>query len=912
MLRWQIRRDGQRRWQPASVPGCWEDAGFPLADPGPYWYRTTIPAPRAAGQRLWLRFGAASYHCTVSVDGQKIGSHTGMWDPFEVEIPGFYAPGKRAELLVQVEKPASLTAGPDSPAVPGRFPLRQTLSGFLPYVWGHAFGGLWQETQLLVTGPCRLIDLYAQGTADGRVCVTGECSAPGPCQLQIFDPTGKLLVQETVEAGTHLEWHGRLPNPQPWSPANPALNTVVLSLPEDEGGTPCSYSRRFGLRTLETQDTAIVLNGRPIYPRLALSWGWYPDRRSPNPGPERVRADLLRLRQMGYNGVKLCLWFPPPYYFDLADELGMILWVELPMWLPDPTASFRNQAPLEYERLVRLARSHPSVLFYTLGCELNRAVDAPFLAGLYAQVKALAGDALVRDNSGSGEAYGGWLAESADFYDNHFYCDLQFLHPLLNAFSPAWRAVKPWLMGEFCDYDTVRDLPAILQAGDGALPWWLRPDPQANPQGARWEYRPVRHADKLHEHGLWTHNQSSNPPSGKEGAPQRDLCELVEASYRQGLLHRKATLEAVRARRDLSGYVVTGEADTPISTAGMWDDLGRLKFEPDAFRAFNDDLVLLAGWDRRRAWDAGGDRPALWDPHSYPAGATVRAHLIASNYTAFHGAARLTWQAAFSGKAPLARGEAAVELVPGRVQELAVAQFSAPQVTHPRRVILQVRIEAGEQLATNTWPLWIYPSNPWAGVAPFLLLDPLGILADLPSIVPDLCQICEPGREIPRRDAVLVCTAWNAEAQALVAASGRAILLQQRNGPPGPLPAVPCPYWREALKLVEPHPAWGDFPHDDPGMQLYALAADCALDASALPRSSPQAGSASPLLRRMDTRSLDLHEYAIVLGWGRGRLLATTLRLQGGLGDQPTGISRSPAAAHLLACWLRYLVRTKL
>ena len=844
---------------------------------------------------MWLRFGAVSYHCTVSVDGQEIGSHTGMWDPFEVEIPDAFTPGKQAELVVEVEKPASLTAGPDSSAVPGRFPLRQTLSGFLPYVWGHAFGGLWQEVAMFVTGPRRLADLHVHGTTDGRVCISGECLVPGPLGLEILDPTGKILVREVLEARPHLEWSGRLPNPQPWSPASPALYDVQLSLPEDEYGKPRSYARRLGLRSIEVQGATILLNGQPVYPRLALSWGWYPDRRSPNPGPERVRANLLRLRRMGYNGVKLCLWFPPPYYFDLADELGMILWVELPMWLPHPTAFFQRQVPLEYERLVRLARNHPSVLLYTLGCELGKAVDAAFLADLYARVKPLAGEALVRDNSGSGEAYGGWLAESADFYDNHFYCDLQFLHPLLNAFAPAWRTEKPWLMGEFCDYDTVRDLPAILESRGGTPPWWLHPDPRINPQGARWEHRSIQHVNKLHQNELWTRSQ-----------------ELVEVSRRQGLLQRKTALEAVRARCDLSGYVVTGEADTPISTPGMWDDLGRSKFKSSSFRAFNDDLVLLVGWDRRRAWDAGGDRPAFWDPYSYSAGATVRAHLLTSNYTGFRGSAQLAWRAAFPGKAPFARGEAVVELIPGRVQELVVAEFPAPSVAHPRRIVLQAEIKAGNHSTANAWSLWIYPPSPWAGVAPFVLIDPLCVLADLPVLTPDLCQVRDPGREPLPKDSVVVCTAWSAKIDLLVAGGGRAILLQQRHGPPGPLLVSAYPYWREALKLAEPHPAWGDMERSIPGLQFYAMAPDCALDASLFLRASPGHRGVAPLLRHLDTRSLDLHEYAAVLELGKGRLIATTLRLQGGLGDQPTGISRSPAATHLLSCWLRYLARTDL
>jgi len=139
---------------------------------------------------------------------------------------------------VQVEKPASLTAGPDSPAVPGRFPLRQTLSGFCRTCGVTPCGGLWQEAQVVVTGPRRLTDLHVQGTANGSVQISGECSAPGPVELQIFDPTGERLVREIVEAGPGLEWRGGLADPRPWSPANPALYHAMLSPQENGRGMP--------------------------------------------------------------------------------------------------------------------------------------------------------------------------------------------------------------------------------------------------------------------------------------------------------------------------------------------------------------------------------------------------------------------------------------------------------------------------------------------------------------------------------------------------------------------------------------------------------------------------------------------------------------------------------------------------
>jgi hypothetical protein len=750
--------------------------------------------------------------------------------------------------------------------------LRETLAGFLPYVWGHAFGGIWQDVELVASGPVVFDDAHVIGTADGHVVVDARLSGFGRATLTVLDPDGRVAVESIASGSDRLLFDAIVPEPRPWSPRRPDLYTARLQLADSD-----ERAIRFGLRSLRADGSTLLLNEQPIYPRMALSWGWYPESLCPHPGPARVRADLLRLKSLGYNGVKLCLWFPPPYYFDLADELGMLLWVELPMWLPQVTDSFRAQTPVEYERLLRQAHHHPSVVLYTLGCELNREVGADILRPLYAMARSLAGDALVRDNSGSGAAYGGLLDEFADTYDHHFYSDLQFLRGLLDTFSPRWREPKPWLFGEFCDYDTFRNLPKII-AARGEKPWWAVRDAERNPQGARWQYTVVEHEQRLRALDLWDRGD-----------------EIERLSIAQALVHRKHTLELVRARREASGYVVTGEADTPIATAGMWDDLGESKFDPDAFRAFNQDLVVLLGWDRRRTWIAGGDRVAHWDTFSYTSGSTVRAHIVASHYGASSGRAKVAWRIAFDGEPPFAAGEnvTAFDVTPGTLREAAIAEFAAPDVDAPREATLRARVEIGDESSENAWPLWFFPRDAWRGVKPFALIDPVNRLRDLPGIASRLVV------DRLRADAVAVFTLWTPEADEFVRRGGRAIVLQSGSGP---LPTVDVPFWRESIKWIEPHPAWGDFPHgESPGLQFYGCATDAALDTSSC------GADVSPILRRLDARTTALHDYVVEVKWGTGRMIVSTLRVEGGLGDQPAGIARNTAAAYLLACWLRYL-----
>jgi len=945
---WQLRPDGADDWRPARAPGCWEEQGLPKDWPGPVWLRTALHVPPEwAGRRVWLQFGAVSYHCELFLDGLPLAAHTGMWDTFELELTDLLRPGAPAELLLRVEKPASPTGGPDAPSVPGRFPLRETLAGFLPYVWGHSFGGIWQPAWLRASGPAHLLDACARGAPDGQVEVACVQCGPGPLRLTLLDPDGAIVHQETLDPSQTPPQDGRpgtedlsscaplrlcggpdaqrlaaavftarLPDPRPWDPERPERYTARL---EPAGGE--LRELRFGLRALRAEGAALLLNGRPIYPRMVLSWGWYPERLCPDPGPARVRADLLRLKELGYNGVKLCLWFPPPYYFELADELGMLLWVELPLWLPRASAHMRRQLPLEYDRLARQARRHPSVIIYTLGCELNRAVGADLLGPLFALVKRLGGDALVRDNSGSGEAYGGLLDEHAEFYDYHFYSEPPLLHALIESFSPRWRPSQPWLFGEFCDYDTLpwderpttkdeagtNASPSSTQERSNALPlqrstaptlaWWLSPDPAVNPQGARWQYERPWLGGRLRAVGY-----------------AERAAELARQSERQGLLHRKHTLELVRTYQEIGGYVVSGEIDTPVTTAGMWDERGRLKYDPRELRMCNSDLVLLLSWGRRRAWVAGGDRAAPWDGCCPAAGSPVRAELIAAHHGRARGPAEVEWELGPPGAAPWAAGcsRGATELEPGCVRQVAVAELVAPHVGRPQRAALRATLRIGAETAANQWTVWVFPRDPWRGLGGVGLLDPAGRLDDLPALAPGLLPAqtdtgaagtrVGPFTSFAAELSVVVATLWTEELADWVALGGAAVLLQG-HGAPGPFATVRLPFWREALKLAEPHPAWGDFPTDEVGVQFFASAPDCALATAGAP--------VEPLLRRIDTRSAAVHDYAAVCAWGAGHLIVSTLRPEGGLGDQPLGLARSPAASHMLARWVRYLLGIK-
>lgn len=848
-----------------QVPGCWEAQDYAHRIDGPAIYQREIHIPAEwAGRRIQLQFDAVSYYAEVSVNGMEVGTHTGIWTAFAFEVTGVIRPGETNKITVTIWKPGE------------RFPLRESLAGFLPDVF-VMFGGIWQEARLLAfPGPAvRDVSVSAHART-GTVTVSAQThyAAGLTAVVEVRAPDGRLTASWREEmASDGLVTTLAIPDLAQWGPDNPALYTVDLRL-EQVNDTVAHVRRKIGFRELAHEGNQLVLNGVPVMLRGALNWGWYPDLLCPIPDESTIRDEFRRIRELGFNMMKLCLYVPWKRYFEIADEEGMLLWLELPLWLPQITPRLEQQALIEYAEIVAAARHHPSIVIYSLGCELGSDVNSDWLEQLYAVVRDRLSDVLICDNSGSGEAYG-CVADLADFEDYHFYCDMQFFDSLVDHFHRDWRKQRPLIFGEFCDADDYRNLDELIAPNGGQLPWW--------------------YAEQNSLHPLSKIAFSAQVERMKHVDMGVDSAALARISRQQGLAVRKTILEKVRARSGMGGYVITGLRDTPLATSAMFDDFYRSKYPPEAVRMINADSVLLLGRGRARVWSHDGDRPSPFEPYCFQAGEQVVLDIVLSHAGKPLSDSILTWNITQQdGEFSLEGSEQiAGPLAGGDPQSIARFVFDVPHTAMMLRCV--VMLETGEQTIHNMWPLWVFPEiTTWPeGIG---VLDPAGGLleqrADLWEVA---ARVDDPSGDL----RVLITTVFDARVAEFLRSGGSVLLWQNGDHP---FPAIKGPFWRGGTKVIADHPVMNALPHAGfVDLQFYGLATPWALDTIRLANALPELANARSLLRRLDNSLFTIADYLIEACVGPGHLFATTLRFQGGLGDQPAGLRFNLAGRWLLS-----------
>jgi hypothetical protein len=872
------------KWISIIVPGCWEQVESDKKSDGPVWYRKSFTVPNEwNGKRMAIEFEGINYYCEVWLNGKRIGSHEGGWNGFQLDIDDAVSFSGSNELLVKVYKQGE------------KFPVRECLAGFFPDV-GVIFGGIWKPVTLKVIPAVSIEDIFVKpNIKENELEIEFDLqthlvnSQTITIESLLYTQKGELenTSREEYNASNNRTNHtARVPLKtaiQYWSPEEPHLYTLETKV-FHQGTLIDSKKTRFGIKDIHIQGDQIYLNGQPIYLRGVLHWGWYSETIAPIPTREEIRAELQKVKESGFNLVKHCLYVPTKDYFEIADEMGIFIWQELPLWLPQVSQQLYDRVFYQYERIIKEIRNHPSILLWTLGCELDHSVNAEFLSELYGMAKRLTNNAIIRDNSGSGECYGGLLKEYADFYDYHFYNDIHFYRDLINQFAGSWRENKPWVFGEFCDYDVYRDIDKVKQHYGGQLPWWLLDDVTLNPASKddRWNW--CRQEEIM--------NALQLPFSNSY---------LVENANRSAYVYRKAVLELVRSYQKITGYVLTSIKGNPIATSSIFDDFGESNHPPSAFTRFNQDTVITLTWDNRRSWVNGGDRLINWDTHNYTSNDTFRPHFFLSHYHSdIISNATLTWKLHDDHQTFFASGEIhGIGLAMGESKEVGLAEVILPTVDVPTKLLFTTVLQEGKKEVSNEWPFWVFPTQKLDSyLTEIEMYDPFQLLSGLEKVYPELVnrRVVEDNSPTTK---VIVTSMLHPFHYEFMEKGGRVLYIQRNEGE---FPIRKVPFWRESLQLFNDHPIMNTFPHEHhTGMVFNGLATDTVFDSAKLPEHTP-------IMGRLDARTFELSQYIFEKSIGKGGLIATTLRFEGGLGAQPSGILFNPAGLYLFETIVLHLI----
>ena len=850
---WQAELDGERF--AAEIP-CAVERFTERKDFGGYFtLRRTFPLKKRFKFYL-LRCKAVSYFCEITLNGKTVGVHEGMWDEFSFDVTRHLIDGEN-ELVFKIAKPGYHKGDP--------YPLRQVLSGFVPDVC-CAFGGIWDDITLEGYDEALLLRCHADNCS---LKIELEIKKDGVYYLEgkikgLRDIRGRWELKKGLREIVVPLNPGRL---EKWSPENPKRYEIIFKI---KGAKDRVEGKTFwARREFCCKENALLLNGKPIYWRGILHWGFYDELIAPNPGEDAIRSEVKALKKMGFNAVKHCLYIPREKYLDICDEEGMLCWIEFPLWLPEANPELENRIRREYDAISEELLGHPCVALLTLGCEMNSVVKSDILKETYLKLKKKLG-VPVKDNSGSGECYGGLKISHGDFYDYHFYGELQNMEDLMDHFTPSYRAGKPWLYGEFCDSDTLRDIKKTREGKKVSRIWWESGDIKKNPIK---KLKPDFYLDGFEEKIRGTNLR-------------KDFEKLRKISCDHALTHRKVTLEETRCYREISGYDITAIRDVPIATSGIFDDQGSLKFPAEEFLRFNSDAAILPAWDLRRTWICG-DRVCPKDRYSFWSGAPYDLHILVSNYSGSDMKGELLRLELRDDSERLIAWEERLlpKVARGEIKEVCYFNALLPEVSAPANLKLTAR--AGNY--SNFWPIFVYP-RPRERAPRFILRDHTGVFRGLS------------GSE--KSEKIIVTDQIDEDVKRFLSNGGRVFLMQ---GSDPTFPTEEVSFWRESFPMSFQHPVTAGlrrsfFTEDLRYFSVAPERAVCAKKASDMGFAMKR-----PVLRRCDARKWEITEYLAEFSYGKGTLIATTLKLSGGRGREASTFRNNVFGRYLFDKILTYM-----
>jgi beta-galactosidase len=396
-----IAKEREYAWESVRLPHAPDNLpamGIPEDSArGVYFYEKSFELTLASDERAFLVFEGAMTVADVELNGTFLGRHSGGYTAFNYDITDALAPSPAQQLMVRLDSRIQSGVPPEG--------------GLMDY---RIFGGIYRKVYLVVTSATHVRDLVLTtlSVEDDEVHVRAELTLTAPVlltnsknensalaassslkyrlELDVCDEGGRVVHTETHELEDGLRegqysWGFVVQGVKQWSVSNPTVYRITFRLVDDRGALWDDGVIAFGFRTISICNGKIAVNGKAIslvglnrhqsFPFLGYA------------APERLQrrdAEVLKY-ELGLNYVRTSHYPQDPAFLDACDELGLLVFMEIPGWQHVGDEDWQNVSLTHVQEMIERHRHHPSVFMW--GVRINESFDHD---DFYAKTNALA------------------------------------------------------------------------------------------------------------------------------------------------------------------------------------------------------------------------------------------------------------------------------------------------------------------------------------------------------------------------------------------------------------------------------------------------------------------------------------------------------------------------------------------
>lgn len=366
--------NNSKGWLSINLPHSWNSQDATDNEPGyrrsASWYKKNLVIESIDANKVYqLYFEGSNITTKVYVNGKEAGGHIGGYIGFTIDITKFINAGNN-EVLVRVDNSYNIEIIPSQK------------SDFFIY------GGITRDVWLLSLAKNHIdnIKITTPKVSEKSASLVVKASVKSTKNLtefsysaQLSNPKGKVVATKkgTISGSTTTIAFDDIKNPELWDINKPNLYTVSVSLLEN--GIPIDKTEdRVGFRWFEFKDNGpFLLNGKRILIR-----GTHRHEEHAGVGAamsnEQHRKDMESIKEMGANFVRLAHYPQDPEIYKACDELGLLVWDELP-WCRGGLGNevWQSNTKNLLTEMINQNFNHPAIIIWSLGNEMNWLPDFP-------------------------------------------------------------------------------------------------------------------------------------------------------------------------------------------------------------------------------------------------------------------------------------------------------------------------------------------------------------------------------------------------------------------------------------------------------------------------------------------------------------------------------------------------------